>query len=105
MFLYYYLSISSFLESEVVYFDGRSSLLYKFDKGAIRPIREIISLKFKGMQNSGIIFHGKGRHGNHIALELIKGKLVVYLSSGKKKLIIKQSVQMEIHLLVLDLFS
>ncbi|NP_001389146.1 contactin associated protein family member 3 precursor [Rattus norvegicus] len=73
-------------KSEVVYFDGRSSLLYKFDKGAIRPIREIISLKFKGMQNSGIIFHGKGRHGNHIALELIKGKLVVYLSSGNGNL-------------------
>lgn len=69
-------------KSEVVYFDGQSSLLYKFDNGAIRPVREVISLKFKAMQNSGIIFHGKGQHGTHIVLELNKGKLVVYLNSG-----------------------
>ncbi|XP_028637072.1 contactin-associated protein-like 3 isoform X1 [Grammomys surdaster] len=69
-------------KSEVVYFDGQSSLLYKFDNRVIRPIREVISLKFKAMQNSGIIFHKKGQHGTHIVLELIKGKLVIYLSSG-----------------------
>lgn len=86
MFIYYCLSISSFLESEVVYLDGQSSLLYKFDSGAMRPIREVIFLKFKAMQNSGIIFHGKGQHGTHIVLELIKGKLVINLSSGKKDL-------------------
>ncbi|GAB1298312.1 Contactin-associated protein-like 3 [Apodemus speciosus] len=73
-------------KSEVVYFDGQSSLLYKFDNGVIRPIREVISLKFKAMQNNGIIFHGKGQHGTHVILELVKGKLVVSLSSGNGNL-------------------
>ncbi|CAO2596456.1 Contactin-associated protein-like 3 [Lemmus lemmus] len=73
-------------KSEVVYFDGQSSLLYKFDKGSIRPIRDVISFKFKATKNNGIIFHGEGQYGNQIVLELIKGKLVFYLSSGNGNL-------------------
>ncbi|XP_040612099.1 contactin-associated protein-like 3 isoform X2 [Mesocricetus auratus] len=74
-------------KSEVVYFDGQSSLLYKFDKGAIRPIRDVISFKFKAMQSSGIIFHGEGQHGSQMILELVNGKLVFYLSSGDGNLL------------------
>uniref|UniRef100_A0A2I3GIH6 Contactin associated protein like 3 n=1 Tax=Nomascus leucogenys TaxID=61853 RepID=A0A2I3GIH6_NOMLE len=55
-------------KSEVVYFDGQSALLYRLDKKPLKPIRDVISLKFKAMQ--------KRQHGNHITLELIKGKLL-----------------------------
>ncbi|ELV10522.1 Contactin-associated protein-like 3 [Tupaia chinensis] len=68
--------------SEVVSFDGQSTLVYKFYKKSLRPTREIISLKFKTMQSSGILLHREGQHGNRIALELIKGKLVFFLNSG-----------------------
>ncbi|XP_047382680.1 contactin-associated protein-like 3 isoform X4 [Sciurus carolinensis] len=68
--------------SQVAYFDGRSALLYRLDKKPLRPIREIISLKFKTMQNNGILLHREGQHGNHVSLQIIKGKLVFALHSG-----------------------
>ncbi|KAM4803281.1 contactin-associated protein-like 3 isoform X1 [Urocitellus parryii] len=72
--------------SQVVYFDGRGALLYRLDKKLIRPIRDVISLKFKTMQNNGILLHREGQHGNHVSLQLIKGKLVFSLNSGNAKL-------------------
>uniref|UniRef100_A0A2I2ZPK8 Contactin associated protein like 3 n=1 Tax=Gorilla gorilla gorilla TaxID=9595 RepID=A0A2I2ZPK8_GORGO len=72
--------------SEVVYFDGQSALLYRLDKKPLKPIRDVISLKFKAMQSNGILLHREGQHGNHITLELIKGKLVFFLNSGNAKL-------------------
>ncbi|PNI12592.1 CNTNAP3 isoform 1 [Pan troglodytes] len=73
-------------KSEVVYFDGQSALLYTLDKKPLKPIRDVISLKFKAMQSNGILLHREGQHGNHITLELIKGKLVFFLNSGNAKL-------------------
>uniref|UniRef100_A0A2K5EW72 Contactin associated protein like 3 n=1 Tax=Aotus nancymaae TaxID=37293 RepID=A0A2K5EW72_AOTNA len=73
-------------KSEVVYFDGQSALLYKLDKNSLKSIRDIISLKFKAMQSNGILLHREGQHGNHITLELIKGKLVFFLNSDNAKL-------------------
>uniref|UniRef100_A0A8C9HAQ6 Contactin-associated protein-like 3 n=1 Tax=Piliocolobus tephrosceles TaxID=591936 RepID=A0A8C9HAQ6_9PRIM len=72
--------------SEVVYFDGQSALLYKLDKKPLKPVRDVISLKFKAIQSNGILLHREGQHGNHITLELIKGKLVFFLNSGNAKL-------------------
>uniref|UniRef100_A0A8C5XYJ8 Contactin-associated protein-like 3 n=1 Tax=Microcebus murinus TaxID=30608 RepID=A0A8C5XYJ8_MICMU len=72
--------------SEVAYFDGQSALLYRFDKKSIKPIRDVISLKFKTMQSSGILLYREGQHGNHITLELMKGKLVFFLNSGNADL-------------------
>ncbi|KAM4877959.1 contactin-associated protein-like 3 isoform 2-T2 [Thomomys bottae] len=72
--------------SEVAHFDGHSALLYRFDEKSIRPNRDVISLKFKAMQNNGILFHREGPHGNHITLELIKGQLVFYLNAGNANL-------------------
>ncbi|KAM5136747.1 contactin-associated protein-like 3 isoform 1-T1 [Callospermophilus lateralis] len=72
--------------SQVVYFDGLGALLYRLDKKPIRPIRDVISLKFKTMQNNGILLHREGQHGNHVSLQLIKGKLVFSLNSGNANL-------------------
>nr|XP_040131293.1 contactin-associated protein-like 3 [Ictidomys tridecemlineatus] len=72
--------------SQVVYFDGLGALLYRLDKKPIRPIKDVISLKFKTMQNNGILLHREGQHGNHISLQLIKGKLVFSLNSGNANL-------------------
>ncbi|XP_021567523.1 contactin-associated protein-like 3 [Carlito syrichta] len=49
-------------------------------------MKDVISLKFKAMQSNGIIFHREGHHGNHITLELIRGKLVFFLNSGNAQL-------------------
>uniref|UniRef100_A0A5F9DNM5 Contactin associated protein like 3 n=1 Tax=Oryctolagus cuniculus TaxID=9986 RepID=A0A5F9DNM5_RABIT len=72
--------------SKMVYFDGPSVLLYRFDKKFVRPVRDVISLKFKTMQSNGILLHREGQHGNHLTLELIEGKLVFSLNSGNANL-------------------
>nr|XP_027806785.1 contactin-associated protein-like 3 [Marmota flaviventris] len=72
--------------SQVVYFDGLGALLYRLDKKPMRPIRDVISLKFKTMKNNGILLHREGQHGNHVSLQLIKGKLVFSLNSGNANL-------------------
>lgn len=71
------------LGSEVVDLDGRSSLLYRFNQKSLSPIKDIISLKFKTMQSDGILLHREGKNGDHITLELRRGKLFLLINSGK----------------------
>ncbi|XP_064142411.1 contactin-associated protein-like 4 isoform X2 [Loxodonta africana] len=68
--------------SEVINFDGNNSLIYRFTQSAMGPVKDVISLKFKTTQSNGILFHSEGRSGNHITLELVKGKLFLLISSG-----------------------
>nr|XP_040134734.1 contactin-associated protein-like 4 isoform X1 [Ictidomys tridecemlineatus] len=72
--------------SEVVDLDGKSSLLYRFDQKSLSPIKDIISLKFKTMQSDGILLHRAGPSGDHITLELRRGKLFLLINSGDAKL-------------------
>ncbi|XP_054406139.1 contactin-associated protein-like 3 [Pongo abelii] len=68
--------------SEVIDFDGESSLLYRFVQNTRSLGKDVISLKFKTLQSDGILFHRDGRNGNCITLELVKGKLVLFTNSG-----------------------
>lgn len=77
-----WLLMSLSLGSEVVNLDGKSSLLYRFDQKSPSPIKEIISLKFKTMQSDGILLHREGQNGDHITLELRRGKLFLLINSG-----------------------
>ncbi|XP_008574092.1 PREDICTED: contactin-associated protein-like 4 [Galeopterus variegatus] len=72
--------------SEVVDLDGKSSLLYRFDQKSLSPIKDIISLKFKTMESDGILIHRAGSNGDHITLELRRGKLFLLINSGEAKL-------------------
>ncbi|XP_036130146.1 contactin-associated protein-like 4 isoform X1 [Molossus molossus] len=72
--------------SEVVDLDGRSSLLYRVHQKPLSTIKEIISLKFKTMQSDGILLHREGQNGDHITLELRRGKLFLLINSGDAKL-------------------
>uniref|UniRef100_A0A8C5VRK9 Contactin associated protein family member 4 n=1 Tax=Microcebus murinus TaxID=30608 RepID=A0A8C5VRK9_MICMU len=71
--------------SEVVDLDGKSSLLYRFDQKSLSPIKDIISLKFKTMQSDGILLHREGPNGDHITLQLRRGKLFLLINSGEAK--------------------
>ncbi|ELK14451.1 Contactin-associated protein-like 4 [Pteropus alecto] len=73
-------------KSEVVDLDGKSSLLYRFDQESLSPIKDIISLKFKTMQSDGILLHREGQSGDHITLELRRGKLFLLINSGDANL-------------------
>ncbi|KAM9192246.1 contactin-associated protein-like 4 isoform 2-T2 [Dugong dugon] len=78
--------------SEVVDLDGKSSLLYRFDQNSMSPIKDIISLKFKTMQSDGILLHREGQNGDHITLELRRGRLFLLINSGGAKLPSTQKV-------------
>uniref|UniRef100_A0A5F8G7S4 Contactin associated protein family member 5 n=1 Tax=Monodelphis domestica TaxID=13616 RepID=A0A5F8G7S4_MONDO len=73
-------------KSDVADFDGRSSLLYRFNQKLMSTFKDVISLKFKSMQGDGVLFHGEGQHGDYITLELQKGKLSLHINLGDSKL-------------------
>ncbi|KAM5260278.1 contactin-associated protein-like 3 isoform 3-T3 [Hipposideros larvatus] len=72
--------------SEMVNFDGKSSLLYTFNQDTMNPTKDVFSLKFKTRQNGGILLHREGQNGKHITLKLVKGKLILLLNSGSPNL-------------------
>ncbi|XP_074669083.1 contactin-associated protein-like 4 [Strix aluco] len=71
--------------SEVVGFDGKSCLIYTFNQKLMSTLKDVISLKFKTMQSDGILLHREGQNGDHITLELIKGKLSLLINLGDTK--------------------
>ncbi|KAK2492560.1 hypothetical protein MC885_019022 [Smutsia gigantea] len=72
-------------KSDVADFDGRSSLLYRFSQKLMSTFKDVISLKFKSMQGDGVLLHGEGQRGDHINLELQKGRLALHLSLDDSK--------------------
>ncbi|XP_032848795.1 contactin-associated protein-like 4 isoform X2 [Tyto alba] len=71
--------------SEVVGFDGKSCLIYTFNQKLMSALKDVISLKFKTIQSDGILLHREGQNGDHITLELIKGKLSLLINLGDTK--------------------
>uniref|UniRef100_A0A8C8AW56 Contactin-associated protein-like 4 n=1 Tax=Otus sunia TaxID=257818 RepID=A0A8C8AW56_9STRI len=71
--------------SEVVGFDGKSCLIYTYNQKLMSTLKDVISLKFKTMQSDGILLHREGQNGDHITLELIKGKLSLLINLGDTK--------------------
>ncbi|KAM3849466.1 contactin-associated protein-like 4, partial [Diretmus argenteus] len=69
--------------SDVAGFDGSSSLLYRLSPGLRQTSREIISLKFKTLRNSGILLHAEGQGQHSLTLELERGKLLLLLRQGR----------------------
>ncbi|KAM6179045.1 contactin-associated protein-like 5 isoform 2-T2 [Rhynchocyon petersi] len=78
-------------KSDIADFDGRSSLLYRFNQKLMSTLKDVISLKFKSMQADGVLFHGEGQRGDHITLELQMGKLALYLNLDDSKARISSS--------------
>ncbi|XP_036980864.1 contactin-associated protein-like 4 isoform X1 [Acanthopagrus latus] len=69
--------------SDVVSFDGRSSLLFRLSPRPRQMALESISLKFKTLWNSGILLHAEGHSEHSLTLELEKGKLLLLLRKGR----------------------
>ncbi|XP_071378067.1 contactin-associated protein-like 4 [Centroberyx affinis] len=70
--------------SDVASFDGGSSgLLYRLSPGPRQTTRQIVSLKFKTLRNSGILLHAEGQAGLSLTLELERGKLLLLLRQGR----------------------
>lgn len=66
-------------------FDGRSSLLYRFNQKSMSTLKDVISLRFKSHQAEGVLLHGEGQRGDYVTLELHRGRLDFYLNLGRRK--------------------
>ncbi|XP_055494741.1 contactin-associated protein-like 5 [Leucoraja erinacea] len=73
-------------KSDVADFDGRSSLLYRFNQKSVSTVKDMISLKFKTFQSDGVMLHGEGQRGDYITLELKESKLSLEINLGDTKL-------------------
>ncbi|VCW84696.1 unnamed protein product, partial [Gulo gulo] len=47
---------------------------------------DVISLKFKTRQTDGILLHREGQNSKHVTLQLVRGKLILSLNSGRANL-------------------
>ncbi|XP_036395954.1 contactin-associated protein-like 5 [Megalops cyprinoides] len=72
-------------KSDVADFDGRSSLLYRFNQKSMSTVKDVISLKFKSQQGEGVLVHGEGQRGDYITLELHRGRLALHLNLDDAK--------------------
>ncbi|XP_031726504.1 contactin-associated protein-like 4 isoform X2 [Anarrhichthys ocellatus] len=69
--------------SDVVSLDGgSSSLVYRLSPGLRGTSREVVSLKFKTLRNSGTLLHAEGEGGLGLSLELERGNLLLLLRQG-----------------------
>ncbi|KAG5852888.1 hypothetical protein ANANG_G00067300 [Anguilla anguilla] len=73
-------------KSDVADFDGRSSLLYRFNQKSMSTVKDVISLKFRSQQGEGVLVHGEGQRGDYITLELHRGRLALHLNLDDAKL-------------------
>ncbi|KAM3606003.1 uncharacterized protein V6R79_008890 [Siganus canaliculatus] len=69
--------------SDVLGFDGHSSLLYRINPRPRQTTRESISLNFKTLRNSGTLLHAEGAGERSLTLQLEKGKLLLLLRKGR----------------------
>ncbi|KAM3605321.1 uncharacterized protein V6R79_023831 [Siganus canaliculatus] len=60
-----------------------SSLTFRLTPGPSRTSRDVISLKFKTLRNSGSLLHAEGSRGLSLSLELERGRLQLLLRQGK----------------------
>ncbi|KTF75860.1 hypothetical protein cypCar_00040141, partial [Cyprinus carpio] len=72
--------------SDVADFNGRSSLLYRFNQKSTSTVKDVISLRFKSQRADGVLVHGEGQRGDYITLELHKGRLSLHINLDDAKM-------------------
>uniref|UniRef100_A0A9J8AXI7 Contactin associated protein like 3 n=1 Tax=Cyprinus carpio carpio TaxID=630221 RepID=A0A9J8AXI7_CYPCA len=64
-------------KSDVVGFDGSAHLLFRPDPSVTPANRDVLSMNFKTLLNSGTLVHMEERSGHTLTLELFRGKLLL----------------------------
>uniref|UniRef100_A0A8C2JJD8 Contactin associated protein like 3 n=1 Tax=Cyprinus carpio TaxID=7962 RepID=A0A8C2JJD8_CYPCA len=71
-------------KSDVVSFDGSAHLLFRPDPSVSLADRDVLSMNFKTLLNSGMLVHMEEHSGHSFTLELFRGKLLLQLRKGTK---------------------
>ncbi|XP_041029243.1 contactin-associated protein 1 isoform X5 [Carcharodon carcharias] len=69
-------------DSDVVSFDGNSSLSYRFQDRNTRTLFDSISFNFKTIAQDGLLLHSEGEEGDYITVELQGAKLLFHINLG-----------------------
>jgi len=73
-----------FLEGKAARFDGSSSIRFNaHDPNFLFTTTDLLRFRMKTNEPEGLIFYAAGNQGDHICLELSKGRLYVDISLGK----------------------
>uniref|UniRef100_A0A8C4QG41 Contactin associated protein like 2b n=1 Tax=Eptatretus burgeri TaxID=7764 RepID=A0A8C4QG41_EPTBU len=75
-------------ESDVIHFDGRSSLALRFPQKSVRSLKDVLRLRFKAMGADGTLLHGEGHQGDRLTLELRQGRLHLHVSLGSSQFLV-----------------
>uniref|UniRef100_A0A9J8BFI3 Contactin associated protein like 3 n=2 Tax=Cyprinus carpio TaxID=7962 RepID=A0A9J8BFI3_CYPCA len=70
-------------KSDVVSFDGSAHLLFRPDPSDSLADRDVLSMNFKTLLNSGMLVHMEEHSGHSFTLELFRGKLLLQLRKGR----------------------
>ncbi|XP_052463585.1 contactin-associated protein-like 4 isoform X1 [Carassius gibelio] len=70
-------------KSDVVGFDGSAHLLFRPDPSTTPANRDVLSMNFKTLLNSGTLVHMEERSGHTLTLELFRGKLILQFRNGR----------------------
>ncbi|XP_058644606.1 contactin-associated protein-like 4 isoform X4 [Onychostoma macrolepis] len=70
-------------KSDVVSFDGSAHLLFRPDSSVSPADRDVLSMNFKTLLNSGMLVHMEEHSGHSLTLELFRGKLLLQLRKGR----------------------
>ncbi|XP_072343810.1 contactin-associated protein 1 isoform X1 [Scyliorhinus torazame] len=73
-------------DSDVVSFDGNSSLSYQFENRTSRTLFDSISFNFKTMVQDGLLLHSEGQEGDYMTVELQGAKLLFHLNLGSSNI-------------------
>ncbi|XP_078080416.1 contactin-associated protein 1 isoform X2 [Mustelus asterias] len=72
--------------SDVVAFDGNSSLSYRFQNTTTRTLFDSISFNFKTMAQDGVLLHSEGEEGDYITVQLQGAKLLFHINLGSSNI-------------------
>uniref|UniRef100_A0A3Q3E2H3 Contactin associated protein like 3 n=1 Tax=Labrus bergylta TaxID=56723 RepID=A0A3Q3E2H3_9LABR len=71
--------------SDVMSLDGvSSSLVFRLSPGLRQTSRDVMSLQFKTLRNSGTLLHVEGEGGLGLSLELERGKLLLLITGPRR---------------------